>query len=153
VKAILLLGSDVSLLQTMRFCLEPEKSYTIHFATSLQQLVEDYTRSNGQIDLVIADWNWKPSVGGLDVALNLRALIPKLKILVTAGSSTPQLSARQRIAIQKAPAGTIAFLRKPFSPLSLLSSVDELIGVGAGVRNRRAPNRVLSSQGLSAAVR
>jgi two-component system phosphate regulon response regulator PhoB len=76
-------------------------------------------------DLIILDW-MMPGISGLDVLKELRKQPETVNvpvILLTARSQQPDRAA----GIE---AGASAFLSKPFSPLELLETAEELIGVG-----------------------
>jgi CheY-like chemotaxis protein len=80
---------------------------------------------HGQIDLVLTDIRMSQGMSGIDLAENLRALQPDIKVLFTAGGSTdginPNVFTRPHVLL----------LSKPFSPAELRQSVCNILSLPA----------------------
>jgi len=97
-----------------------QAGYAVLEAGNGEQALKQFRSYQGGIDLVIMDLVM-PGAGGLDIANELLAIRPEVKILYTTGYSNSVMS--QSITTG-APA---AMLPKPFSPDGLLARVTELV--------------------------
>ena len=70
-----------------------------------------------------------PDVDGPELALELRARYPELKVLFVSGYS-------QELPFQDQPQDATAFLQKPFQPSDLAAAVRELWGASRSKRGR-----------------
>ncbi len=81
-----------------------------------------------RIDLLLTDVIM-PGITGPDVAARLRSRRPELAVLYMSGYDNELID-------QKALERTASFLPKPFTPHSLLASVNELIGAGHAAQSK-----------------
>ena len=89
--------------------------YRIHEARNGREAVEIFDRIGDSIDLLITDLRM-PLMGGVELAHQLRARRPEMKLLCVSGhpgSEVPSLDAE--------------FLAKPFSRDTLLSKIREIL--------------------------
>ena len=91
-------------------------------------------------DVIVLDVNM-PGTSGLDLCAELKSseTTARIPVIVLTGSNVGSGASAQR-------AGADAFLRKPFSPLELLSAAERLAGGLYGVPFRTAPRRGAGSQ-------
>ena len=115
---ILVVEDELVLRRFVRLVLG-QAGYQVLEAANGDQAVKQF-RSHGDIGLVIMDLVM-PGSGGLDIANELSAIRPGVKILYTTGYSNSVMS--QSIKTE-APA---AMLPKPFSPADLLARVTDLV--------------------------
>jgi CheY-like chemotaxis protein len=117
---ILILEDEPSILKLMAVILGP-LDHRLLKASTVDEAFQRW-EGDGGIDLLIADVNL-PGGSGLRVALNLRSLLPNLKIIVTSGH-TPDMWAAQELAeLYELPPDSVAVLQKPFVPAALLNAV------------------------------
>jgi two-component system, cell cycle sensor histidine kinase and response regulator CckA len=96
-----------------------------------QGLLKDH---GGRIRMAITDVNLGPSMGGVELAHNLRTLLPSVKILYISGRED------EDGMIREVNDGKAGFLSKPFTPKSLTDKVGAALSeaallVPAGVRH------------------
>ena len=85
--------------------------------------------NQGQIDLVIADV-CLPVGSGAQVALTLRTYLPELAVVLAAGYPSEKWKARDYALLGRLGSNSLAILRKPLSPQTLLAEIAKLIGGG-----------------------
>ena len=117
--AILIVEDEPILRRFVRLVLT-QAGYTVLEAGNGEQAMKQFRSHQGGIDLVIMDLVM-PGSGGLDIANELLAIRPEVKILYTTGYSNSVMSQSIKTG---APA---AMLPKPFSPDDLLARVTELV--------------------------
>jgi len=83
---------------------------------------------HGPFDVLVTDIVM-PDVDGPELALELRARYPELKVLFVSGYS-------QELPFQDQPQDATAFLQKPFQPSDLAAAVRELWGASRSKRGR-----------------
>lgn len=124
-KTVLLAADPDSLSAAMRHCLKPPASFQVLEAHSVAQVLNRFVESNGKIDVLVIDTGFDPA--SIDVALNLRYFLPRLKILFTFTGASLFCTRQQRIAIDALPTGSISLLRRPFSPQMLRLRIQGLL--------------------------
>jgi two-component system cell cycle sensor histidine kinase/response regulator CckA len=117
--AILIVEDEPILRRFVRLVLT-QAGYTVLEAGNGAQAMKQFRAHEGGIELVIMDLVM-PGSGGLDIANELLAIRPEVKILYTTGYSNSVMS---QCITTGAPA---AMLPKPFSPDDLLARVTELV--------------------------
>ena len=122
-KGTVLIVDDEESVRTLgQFCLE-EVGYEIHTAASGDEALETFKAHSG-IELAIVDVVM-PRMSGPDLAERLRQLRPETKIIYTSGygeGAGVALRRREEDA---------TYLKKPFSPKDLRSTVEQLLFPGA----------------------
>jgi PAS domain S-box-containing protein len=69
-----------------------------------------------------------PGSSGVEMGVRLRALEPRLKILVVSGNAPHEWSKRDAMLFKELPADSLGFLRKPYSGHELITKLIELSG-------------------------
>jgi DNA-binding response OmpR family regulator len=87
VGTILLVENEPSILTLMSDILEPS-GHVVLKASAVDQAFQKFDQADASIDLVIADVNL-PGTSGIRVALELRSLLPNLRIVLTSGLGWP----------------------------------------------------------------
>jgi hypothetical protein len=126
-KTIVLAADPDSVASVLRHCIKPQPAFQILAASSIAEVLDRFVRFNGKIDLLVIDTALDPTVSSIDVALNFRYYFPSLKLLFTFDGSSLSCSQRQRTAMGVLPTGSIAFLRRPFSPQMLRLRIEGLL--------------------------
>jgi CheY-like chemotaxis protein len=127
VKTVLVLEDDVSILALVRLVVE-QNGYAVLGATSAQEAFERFEENDGQVDLLIADVTL-PVSSGIRVALELRSLLPNLRIILTSGFPESMWNGQDAAELDELPSDSVITLQKPFVPAALLGSVHRLIGL------------------------
>ncbi|MBU0514357.1 MAG: response regulator [Proteobacteria bacterium] len=94
--------------------------YSILTASSGEEALEIYGREGPRIDLVILDLSM-PGMGGHKCLKELRAVDPRVRVIIATGYSTQSLSGA---AIESQARG---FISKPYSLFGLLKMVREVL--------------------------
>ena len=128
---ILLLEDEGVVTRLLRFILQA-RGYAILEATSARQALEVCLVSNNECDLIITDINL-PMTSGIEVALQLRARMPRLKIILTSGLPVGYHTDQHSALFSELPSDSVEFLQKPFIPADVLRMVDSLMGLGPNV--------------------
>lgn len=97
-----------------------EHGYTVLFAADGDTALRVFQQHVGHIHLLVADVVM-PGMSGTQLASRIRALRPKVEVLLISGL-IPEPMVRREV-----PAGA-AFLAKPFSSTQLLGKIRELLG-------------------------
>ncbi|SPE35438.1 hypothetical protein SBA6_460012 [Candidatus Sulfopaludibacter sp. SbA6] len=126
-KTVLLAIDPDSISAAMRHCLKPQTAFQLLEANSIAQLLDRFVEFNGRIDLLVIDTAFDPAVSSIDVALNFRRYFPRLRILLTFSGSSLLCTPRQRTAMGILPTGSLALLRRPFSPQILRLRIEGLL--------------------------
>jgi CheY-like chemotaxis protein len=123
-KTILLVEDDPFVMNVVQSLLGAS-GYLVLEATSAEQALKWHGRPE-HIDLVIADVSL-PFRSGIQVASQLRAWLPDLKILLTSGY--PPDMWPDAATLREIPAYAVRILQKPSLPKDLLQKTSELIGL------------------------
>ena len=126
-KTVLVLEDDRSIMALIRLVVE-HNGYTVLEATSAQEAFERFEENDAQVDLLIADVTL-PVSSGIHVALELRSLLPYLKIIVTSGYPKSTWDEQDAAELDELPSDSVITLQKPFVPATLLDSIHRLIGL------------------------
>jgi len=127
VKTILVVEDDPSILALIRFVLIGD-GYSVSEAASAEQAFERFEEHDAQVDLLIADVTL-PVGSGIQVALELRSLLPFLKIIITSGFPKAMWDDQKSKELDDLPYDSVVILQKPFVPATLLESIHQLIGL------------------------
>ena len=119
-KTILVVDDDPTISKLIRLVVEAN-GYSVLTATSEVEALNCFEEYEGQVDLLITDVVLK-SGSGIDVALELRSLVPYLKIVLMSGYP---IDAAELFG---SPVGSVGILEKPFPPMELLGQICRLIG-------------------------
>jgi CheY-like chemotaxis protein len=79
------------------------------------------------VDLLIADVTL-PGSSGIRAALELRDLLPYLKIVITSGYPSDHWDRLDAAELEELPSDSVEVLQKPFSLITLLDTIHRLIG-------------------------
>jgi DNA-binding NtrC family response regulator len=104
-----------------------QTSFHVLETDTVAGILRHFVHSNGRIDLLVIDIDLDPAVSSIDVALNFRRFFPRLKIILTFQGSAVLCTCHQRAAISALPSGSIAFVRKPFTPQLLRARVEDML--------------------------
>ncbi len=126
-KTVLVLEDDVSLLGLIRLIVA-EGRYGLLEATSAEQAFARFEENDAHVDLLIADVTL-PESSGIRVALELRALLPNLKIIIMSGFPPAMWDEQDAAELQEYPSDSVVTLQKPFAPAALLGNIQRLIGL------------------------
>lgn len=126
-KTVLILEDNVSILALIRLVVE-QNGYAVLEATSAQEAFERFEENDAQVDLLIADVTL-PVSSGIRVALELRALLPNLRIVLTSGYPKGMWNDQDAAELDELSSDSVITLQKPFVPVALLDSVHRLIGL------------------------
>jgi two-component system, cell cycle sensor histidine kinase and response regulator CckA len=113
---ILLVEDEPALVELVRTFLQEEGYRTLEASDGLTAL-QIWNDNRGQIDLLLTDINMPHGMSGIDLADNLRALKPELKVIYSSGHSPDMLN------FEIKPGRNETFLAKPFSGAKLLQAV------------------------------
>jgi CheY-like chemotaxis protein len=102
--------------------------HTILEATTAEEAFRQLEESDGRIDLLIADVTL-PVSSGLRVALELRSLLPYLRIIMTSGYPPNMWDEQDAAELSELPSDSVATLLKPFMPATLIQMVDRFVGL------------------------
>jgi DNA-binding response OmpR family regulator len=119
VTRILIVDDDQSCRESLRLLLSLE-NFDVAVAADGQEalaLVKEYVP-----DVLLVDWKLSGPIDGLQVAEALRAIHPKVQVVVITGYPSAELEAR----VKSLPA--FQYLRKPFSTSELLAGVHKAVG-------------------------
>lgn len=122
-KTILVLDDEVLVLNVLRHILA-NSGYAVLTATSAEQAFQRFEEMESHIDLLIADMKL-PVSSGAQVAVELRSVRPRLKIMLVSGYPNSMWNHQ---GIAELPSESFLTLTKPFSVSNLLENIHQLIG-------------------------
>jgi CheY-like chemotaxis protein len=99
-------------------------------ASTAQEAFRRCKEADSRIDLLIADVNL-PVASGIRVALELRSLLPNLRIILSSTYPTDMWNAQHLAELNKLPCDSLAILQKPFLAETLRSMVSRFLTVPA----------------------
>lgn len=124
---VLLLEDELSVLDILRRTLQ-RRNYALHEATTAQQALKVGGSMNEHFALLIATVNLHVS-SGIEVALQLRAWMPNLKVILISGYPPGSFNDQHAALYNELPSDSVRFLQMPFTPADLLRTVDSFIWV------------------------
>jgi len=126
---ILILEDEPSIMKLTSMILEP-LGHTILEAATAEEALQQFEESDGRIDLLIADVTL-PVSSGIEVALELRSLLPYLRIILTSGYPPHMWNEQDAAELSELPSDSVATLQKPFMPALLLQTVARYVGMSS----------------------
>jgi DNA-binding response OmpR family regulator len=123
---VLVLEDDPTILNLLGTYLR-RSAYTAYLSPSSESAMEQFRLAGGTVDLLIADVTL-PDKSGVYTGVHLRAEYPRLRLLFISGYPEEDWSAADRVLLGQLPPESVRVLVKPFSPMDLITKVDELIG-------------------------
>ena len=121
VMVILVLEDDPSISFQIRLILQSSGHALVEAATA-QEAIQRFEQTKGQVDLLIAHVHL-PVDSGIRVGLELRALHPRLRIIVTSIHAPGMWNDQDAAELNELPSDSVAVLQKPFLPETLLDKV------------------------------
>ncbi|MCW8131078.1 MAG: response regulator [Planctomycetota bacterium] len=131
-ETILVVEDDEGIRGMVGEILESE-GYRVLLAENGRRALELAARTRAPIDLLISDV-MMPEMGGIDLLRAIRPARPEIRALLVSGY------APENSGLQEAVAKTEAFLKKPFTPASLLQAVRKALAPCPNAPPRHAPN-------------
>ena len=130
---ILILDDEAAIRARMRLTLAP-LGHLILEATTAAEAFRCFEEADPGLDLLITDVNLPDGSSGVRVALDLRSLLPSLRIILMLGG--PLRCEEDAAEWDELPLDSIITVEKAFHPAELLKSVNRLVGVPNGVEGR-----------------
>jgi CheY-like chemotaxis protein len=124
---ILVLDDDPSVIALIRVMLLP-LGHTILEANTAEEAFIRFEENDGGIDLLIADVTL-PDRPGTQVALELRSLLPYLRIIMASGYPPTMWNEQEAAELSELPSDSVLTLQKPFAPFQLQQAVMRLLGL------------------------
>jgi PAS domain S-box-containing protein len=115
-ETVLVVEDEEAVSQIVQSCLQQNGYRVLHAANALEAL-QIYNEENGQIDLLLTDMVMPRGMSGRELAANLKALNPDLKIVYTTGYSRQVVG--QDLDLREG----LNFLPKPHAPGKLIETV------------------------------
>ena len=120
-RGTILLVEDEDAVRSLAMRILRREGYTVYVASNAAEAEAVFAGNGAEIVLLVSDLVL-PGISGIDLALRLRGRRPALNVLLMSGYTDRDVGAFQR----EMP--SVAFLQKPFTPDSLVSSVGALLG-------------------------
>jgi PAS domain S-box-containing protein len=122
---VLILDDDAGVLELTALYLKA-RGFSTLTCDSAQSAMEKFRDAGGAIGILIADVTLPGSSSGVEVAVKLWNLAPKLKILFVSGYSFEDLSGPDSALYHLLSPSCVRFLRKPYSAQDLVARLLEL---------------------------
>jgi len=135
---ILILEDEPSVMDLTRMVLTP-LGHTILEAKTAEEAFRRFEESDGAIDLLIADVTL-PVSSGIRVALELRSLLPYLRIILTSGYPPFMWNEQDTAELSELPSDSVATLQKPWVPEVLRQTVARFVGMTSTMTALRKEN-------------
>ncbi len=116
---ILVVEDEQLLLNLLREMLETE-GYQVLTATDGKEAVEVYRSRQADVSLVLSDMGL-PSLGGWEVLQELRAINPRVKVILSSGFMDP------KVRLEVIRAGAQDFIQKPYVPENVIKQIRDTI--------------------------
>ena len=123
---ILILEDDPAVMNVISAVLRP-LGHRIRLASTAEEAFQRFAETDGHIDLLIADVTL-PTSSGIRAALELRSLLPYLRVILTSGLPPCMWPDHDAAEILELPCDSIATLQKPFTPSLLRQAVVRFVG-------------------------
>ena len=104
----------------------PNHGYPVIEAVCPVQAIEKCAEVDGNVSLLIAEA--MPPCSGLPVSAELKASIPRLRVLLTSGLPPDLWPDHYATQLRSLPPESFKILTKPFTPWDILRAVNDLIG-------------------------
>lgn len=125
VMVILVLEGDPLVSFLIRLVLQ-SSGHTLVEASTEEEAFQRFEEADGQVDLLIANTNL-PVGSGIRVALGLRALHSRLRIIITSRQTTEMWSDQDAAELSELPSDSVVVLQTPFIPATLLDKVGRFL--------------------------
>ncbi|MCU1238930.1 MAG: response regulator receiver protein [Candidatus Solibacter sp.] len=122
--SILVLEDEYFLMKFMRQIL---KHHTVLGASSAEEALRHFKRSNRGVNLLIANVNL-PTSSGVQVALLLRSAVPELPTILTSDYPLSSWNEQDAADLKRLGSNSVIVIQKPVETQRLLNCVRELIG-------------------------
>ncbi len=128
--SVLILDNDTGVLELTALYLK-SRGISILTCTSGASALEMFREADGDIEVLLTDVSLADS-SGVVIAAQLLALSPALRILFVSGYSFEELSGHDSALYHRFPAGSVRFLRKPYTAQDLIAKMLELSDLKPG---------------------
>jgi CheY-like chemotaxis protein len=119
---VLVVDDDESVRELIAMVLEAD-GYTVLRARHAPEALLFNSEFSGSLDLLVTDFCMKPFQNGFELARQIRASRPEIRVLYVSGF------VEHNVLQQEIDSAAAFFLAKPFSPSGLLNSVNKALGV------------------------
>jgi len=124
----------------MKFMRQILEHHTILEASSAEEALRHFKRSNRSINLLIADVSL-PTSSGIHVALLLRSEVPELATILTSDYPLSSWAEQDAADFKRLRSDSVIVLQKPVEAQRLLNCVRELIGALPEVARDASPGQ------------
>jgi len=128
VSAILILEDESAIRNMLRVTLDSCGYETLE-AGMAEEAYRCFEDADAGINLLISDLNLPGRVSGVRVALELRALLPSLRLILISGAPISAWGDQDAAELNEIPSDSVVFLQKPFDTTTFLNAVHRLIGI------------------------
>ena len=125
VRTILVVEDDDTILTVLKTALKRQGYETLEARTA-EEARKVCDGHIGNLDLLVTNV-MLPRESGPEFASDVSATDPKLKIIFVSGTPMEGWSEAEFKAMAKLPAGSYAFIAKPFKPQELIRKIEELL--------------------------
>ena len=115
--SVLLVDDDRSLLGLLTMVLQ-QGGHEVHGASNGVEALMLYSSNRPKIDIVVSDI-LMPGMNGVELSARLRALNPKVRILLMTGFVPDEITVPDDLQV----------LQKPFEPASLIDAIEQRLSV------------------------
>jgi PAS domain S-box-containing protein len=122
---ILVLDDNADVLEITAIFLQ-NSGFSPLTCTSAASALEKFQAANGRVHSLIVDVASEQD-SGVELAVRLKTLAPRLKILFVSGYSAEERPKTNMALFRRFPARSVRFLRKPFSVRDLMTQLDGLL--------------------------
>jgi CheY-like chemotaxis protein len=123
---VLILDDDAAVLELTSLYLN-SRGFSTLACHSAASALEKLREAAGEIEMLVADVTL-PDGSGIEIASQLKDLVPELKILFVSGYSVLDLKPTDSALFHRLPPNSVSFLRKPYSGQDLVDKLTELSG-------------------------
>jgi two-component system, cell cycle sensor histidine kinase and response regulator CckA len=121
---VLVVDDDEAVRELIAMVLEAD-GYTVLRARHAPEALLFSQEFSGSLDLLVTDFSMKPFLNGFELARMVSASRPAIRVLYVSGFVEHNVLQQEIDSCQS------LFLAKPFSPSSLLESVNKALGIAA----------------------
>jgi CheY-like chemotaxis protein len=128
VSTILILDDEPAIRRLLRLTLDP-LGHVVLEAASAEEAFRRFEEADAGLNLLIADVQLPNGPSGVRVALELRSLIPILRVVLMSGFPPSLWDGQDAAEWSEIPSDSVVNLRKPFHAEEILQAVYRLIGL------------------------
>ena len=125
-KRVLLLAEDDPIIRNLLLLILQRQEYAVLVAVDGKEAIELSRSFQGEIDLLVTNMEM-PRLGGDELGELLMGEREGIRILQISGAVPESIAGRNL---------SLAFLRKPFLPDSLVAKINEVLGAPPGTRKK-----------------